>query len=93
MLPEMWSHLADSGGAVTFADSDWRSVGCQARIFAHHGQGIAWEDLPPPLGFTIKGHWHWWDGTTTARRRSSKVLTPPNGWCARFLSGCFRGRG
>lgn len=19
-----------------------------------------------PLGFTIKGRWHWWDGTTTA---------------------------
>lgn len=66
MLPQQWSHLTDSGGAVTFADYDWRSVGCQARIFAHHDQGIAWEDLPPPLGFTIKGRWHWWDGTTTA---------------------------
>ena len=66
VLPQQWSHLSDTDGAVMFADADWRSVGCQARIFAHHQQGIAWEDLPPPLGFTIKGRWHWWDGTTTA---------------------------
>ena len=64
--PHQWSHLTDPDGVVMFADVDWRSVGCQARIFAHHQQGIAWEDLPPPLGFTIKGRWHWWDGTTTA---------------------------
>lgn len=66
VLPQQWSHLSDPDGSVTFAAADWRSVGCLARMFAHHQQGIAWEDMTPPLGFTIKGRWHWFDGTTTA---------------------------
>lgn len=61
-LPASLAGHGDPDGSITFNGSDWSFVTMAARHFVRaHGTR---EDVPP-FGFSIKGHWQWWDGTTT----------------------------
>lgn len=88
VLPQQWSHLTDTDGAVTFAAPDWRSVACEARSFARHDLNMG-EELPPPFGFRRSRVWWWWDGTTT----TESILAGPHAaeHVRRYLAQMFPG--
>jgi hypothetical protein len=61
-LPRKLSHLADADGTVTFGGYDWLFVVGAAHTFARVYTDI---EVPRPFGFTDRGQWYWWDGTTS----------------------------
>ncbi|KRQ23282.1 hypothetical protein AOT93_05320 [Mycobacteroides sp. H110] len=61
-LPIPLQKYGDSDGTVTFDGSNWRFVVAAARSFA---VDYSEDEVLAPFGFTSKGRWWWWDGSTT----------------------------